>query len=120
MTLDSDLHLRATQRMIDANPSTVIPMRRTRVANGTGGWTTSDPVEQSPVVCRKVGISINSNISRVTADGAGVLLFAHVISLPDADIQVGDRLSFGDVNVEVLDINFDPPWRLMAEVYRVV
>lgn len=119
MTLHDPLHLATTQAFIDENPTTLAPLRRTRTANGTGGFTIGAGVAQAPVTIRKVGLnSVTGVQERTTPDGKAVLVTSNVIAMPDAGLLVDDVLSFNDGNYVVLSVSFDPPWRLRAEVYK--
>lgn len=115
MSLTDEVHLQATCDFINESPVTVIPVRRVKVATGTGGFTLADGEQQAPLTLRKVGQ--NGTIQRTNTDGNVVTVDAIVVAMPDADIQVGDMMDIRNVTYQVLTVSSDPPWSLHAEVY---
>jgi hypothetical protein len=117
MSQTSAEHIALTQAFIDENPSTITLLRRTKVPTGTGGWTWSASVEQTPFVARVVGQNLRSfNSTRTSEDGSLVIPTHVLIALPDEDVQVDDQFELEGKLFEVKTVNDRPRWRINAEV----
>lgn len=119
MPLDTDFHVAATERFIDANASAIIIHRPVRVSDGAGGWEDSYEEVLAPQTMRLVGSYLQSaQASRITSDGRVVVPEFLLIALPFADIAVGDTFTFEDKVHEVVFVSNHPEWRTHAAVYR--
>lgn len=123
----ADYHLEQTRAFIAQNPTELQVARRTRVADGAGGWRYGPPFAAGPYVVRLVAYTgqDGGQTQRVDDRGALVTILMNLIAMPDTAILKGDQFRINnmlddpsdDTIFEVLTVERTPPWRLQAKVY---
>jgi hypothetical protein len=117
--LTAQRHLDLTRYFIDQNPIAIELKRSPVSSTGTGGTVrgpeaTVGTLEGRLVASNRIGFASTT----VTVNGA-TLSYSHTfVTMPDADIMIGDRFVVGSKTYEVIGVNLSPPWRLEAEVYE--
>lgn len=118
MSLEDRIHLKATERFINENPSVVYLVRTTRVSDGAGGTIDGVASLTDPILIRLVGVSTQrADHHSVSENGAVRAPSIKAIAMPGTDLLVGDQFVVNATRYEVLSTNTNPPWRLEAEVY---
>lgn len=123
----ADHHLANTKAFIAQNPYELSVARRTRIADGMGGWRYGPAFAAGPYTVRLVGYTGQDGGATQRTDDRGelVTVVMNLIAMPDTAILKGDQFRIPgmiglepDVIYEVLTVNRNPPWRLEASVYQ--
>lgn len=123
----ADYHLEQTKAFIAQNPTELMVSRRTRIADGAGGWRYGPAFAAGPYTVRLVAYTgqDGGSTQRVDDRGALVTVLMNLIAMPDTAILRGDQFRVerfpedpsDDAIYEVLTVERTPPWRLQAKVY---
>lgn len=112
-------HIAATQMFIDANPDSITLNRPTRGSDGAGGTVTTKTTTVSAQTMRLVALNQRSaSETRITVDGEMVVPTYALVTLPSADVRVGDQFTLDGKLYEVVFVQDRPGWRRRAEVFR--
>jgi hypothetical protein len=105
---------RQIRAFIDRKPFEVVLSRESRIDDGAGGSIPDSPTELLPQEVRIVGVPRPRTV--VTQDGREVQIDKAIIGLPDLDVQLGDTAPLSDGNYEVVDIDRNLDYRVVAGV----
>lgn len=121
MSHSSQIHLRATQKFIDANSSDVTLKRRKVTSDGQGGrvFTKWDDPETQTIDCQTMRLLSRGNLSdadvRTTSDGRTVIPTFLLVSMPDATAEELDIAIVNGRMFEIVFISRNPEWRQTLE-----
>lgn len=112
----AELHEAQTQRFVDENSRLIELYRSVLSPDGAGGFTRSAPVKVNAQSLRVVGLRNARPIT--TPDGTQDIIEKNLVGMPGADIQIGDTFEHNGSMYEVLDVNTDPGWSVVAGVRK--
>ena len=112
----SDLHLRQTRAFIDVSPSDVVLFRSEKVPDNSGGVRRTS--EERVVLHDVRVVGFRTLRPTTTADGREVVIEKAIVSMPETDVQIGDQFDWNDQRYEILVVNDQPDWHLIAEAGR--
>lgn len=115
-TIADTLHLTQTKFFIDQDFSKVVFTRKRKIPDGAGGMKENPPEETYPQKVRVVGA--RNGAVTVTPDGRHVPIHKFIVGLPGIDVQIADTFEHNGQMFEVIGIQNDPPWRVVAESSR--
>lgn len=105
-----------TERFIDADTTSIVLQRATRLPNGSGGFVKGPPMPL-PKQEVKLSWSQDTGITRETEDGRDAAVSAVLIFMHDADVQRWDLFTLNGERYEVVFVK-DLPYEVKAEVVR--
>lgn len=107
---------RITQRFIDADSSSIVLNRRTRTADGAGGYSYGAPAPLPAQVCKVISLMDAASVSlRATEDGVMVSPAYVLVMMPGANVQRWDRFTMNGAEHEVVFVD-DRQYEIKAEV----
>lgn len=110
---ETDLHAAQTERFIDYAPTSLVFSREVHQPDGAGGvlvaQTSSLPHQRVRVVGQV------RPPTRVTAEGRQIQADKAVVGMPDLDVEIGDTFDHAGHTYEVINVQRDPAWRVVAE-----
>lgn len=115
--LEYDTGLHQTAAFIERNPSLVVFMRAPVTSTTAGGKRRGTPVELPDQVVRRIPSTRETNEAptRVTSDGRQIAPQWYLVGMPDVDVEPFDTCVIDGLSLEVVFVNRQPAWRLIAE-----
>lgn len=113
--LETSLHRLQTQYFVDRNPSWVVLRYKAETSDGAGGIASGAYVNREAQRMRVVGQV--GNRATVTADGRQVRVDKSLVGL-DIIVEHGDVFTYEGEDYEIIVVQADPYWRVLAEAVR--
>jgi len=113
VTMTSDLHDFQTENFISVDPVQMVFHRQVLEADGAGGKRVAS---HSDLLQQRVRVIGQTQVrTLVTPDGRQVTLDKVVIGTRGMDVQAGDEWEWKGDTYEVVHVQRDPGWRVLAE-----
>ena len=106
---------RLTAAFIAADPDDTVLYRRTRTANGSGGWTLSAPAPLPSQVTRLIPLQSGAT-ERHNQDGKLVEPTYALLMEWDGDMKRGDTFTLAGRRYEIVFVNENQTYELKGEV----
>ena len=104
-----------TRAFIAADPDNTVLVRRTRTANGSGGWVLGAPTALPSQVTRLIPLQSGA-AERHTQDGKLVQPGYALLLEWDGDVKRGDQFALAGRRYEVVFVNENQSYELKGEV----
>lgn len=115
-SIESEMNVVQTRAFIEHDPIYVVIYRTEATDDGAGG-TIIEPL--SPISAQRVRVSGQARQRVVeTPDGRQLQIDVSLIGLPGFDVRLGDLFLLGGYEYEVVNIQDQPAWRIVAESIR--
>jgi hypothetical protein len=115
-SIESEMNVVQTQAFIDHDPLYVTLSRPEVTGDGAGGAIVEAPALLN---AQRVRVSGQTRPRVVTTpEGKQVEVDLSLIGLPDFDVQVGDLFILRSWQYEVVNVQDQPAWRMVAEAVR--
>lgn len=115
-SIESDMNVVQTKAFIDHDPIWVTMRRPAVTDDGAGGTIRSAPEDIS---AQRVRVSGQPRRAVVTTEEDGqVEVDVSLIGMPDFDVQLGDLFYLRSWEYEVVNVQDQPAWRMVAEAVR--
>lgn len=117
MISESEVGRSQTDFFINEDPTDLVLRRKDTIPDGAGG-TKIVPRDLSPQRVRIVG-SVNPN-PVITPDGRTISIQKSIVGFHELDVLEGDEFDIDDKTYEVISVQPDPSWRMVAGAVRRV
>jgi hypothetical protein len=109
-----------TQKLIDALPVTLVLTPRSRVSDGSGGWSWADGSPRTAQTFHLIEFGgSGSDLDPVrTADGAQRFAQFQLLGAWDSLMANGDKFTYGGEEFEIVEMMRDNGWERRALVSR--
>lgn len=116
MSTETDLATLQTDAFIKVSPVDLVFRRKTKVSDGKGGTKSAAETDVDAQTVRVVGVS--NGRPPITIDGRQLTINKNVVGMPGLDIELGDLFEYEDRLFEVVTVERDPSWRVVAGAVR--
>lgn len=115
-----EMHMVATRAFIEADVETIILTRRTRIADGAGGFKYATPDVGQPEQYFRLIPQSDKVPEQRTSDGSYAVPEYVILGMPDANMKRYDRFIWKGQTWEISQIRNKPDYEKKGDVVRVV
>lgn len=117
--LEERVQRKATQRLINSLPTTLVLIPRSQVGDGAGGWRWVLGTPRDPQTMRLIEYNTRAGTEPIlTADGRQRYIDFELMAMPEAQIGLYDIFEHDGDKWEIISMMRDHPWSLRASVAR--
>jgi hypothetical protein len=115
--VELELQEAATRAFILADAEDLVLVRSTRVADGSGGWTYTTPVQLATQTARLIPQS-DRVLEVVSSDGRRAIPEWVLLMEPGSDMKRYDRFTWKGIVWEIAEVHYKPDYEMKGDVIR--